>query len=204
MINQAKILTIPSGIRQKMTIILIIVPWILLISCHPVKKDDAGERIRVIFDTDIGGDIVDALALAMLYNYMDQGWIELLGVMSCKDNSYSPGYIDIMNNWYGYPDLPVGIVIDGVKHDTSAYARPSWDLTSVLFGVERDSAYFTISPPGWVSLGYEPDLKNHIVTFFNPDPKGKHRYLSMDNCQARKIKLRLVEMVTMDQSKTKE
>ena len=359
MIRQAEIKSRPSGIRQKMTTILMMVTWVLLISCHPVKKDDASERIKVIFDTDIGGDIDDALALAMLYNYMDLGWIELLGVMSCKDNSYSPGYIDIMNNWYGYPELPVGIVKDGVKHDTSAYARlvtgmkkdgvpvyarsipaveelpsaanlyrkllsespdssvviiavgqstnlarllasgpdeysrlpghelvalkvdflslmagsfqelrpetniildsasaarvlaywptdiwfspydvglacpypgksiqndfagedhhplvvayesyqpmpydrPTWDLTSVLFGVERDSAYFTTSPPGRVSLAYEPDIERHVVTRFSPDPMGKHFYLSVDEAQAKRIRKRLVEMVTMDPSK---
>jgi hypothetical protein len=80
------------------------------------------------------------------------------------------------------------------------YDRPSWDLTSVLFGVEKDSSYFTVSPPGRVSLGHEPDLERHVVTLFTPDPQGKHRYLSVDEDQARRVRERLVELVTLDQA----
>ncbi len=81
------------------------------------------------------------------------------------------------------------------------YDRPAWDLTSVLFAVERESSYFTISSPGKVSLGYEPDLEHHVVTRFTPDPQGKHHYLSVDDKQARRIIERLVEVVSMDQVK---
>ena len=31
------------------------------------------ERIPVIFDTDLGNDVDDAIALAMLYRYADEG-----------------------------------------------------------------------------------------------------------------------------------
>ncbi len=76
------------------------------------------EKIGIIFDTDMGNDIDDALALDMLYKFMDAGKIELLGIMSNKNDPRSAEFIDIMGTWYGYPDVPVGIVRDGV--DTSA------------------------------------------------------------------------------------
>jgi hypothetical protein len=70
----------------------------------------------------------------------------------------------------------------------------------VLYVAERDSAYFTISPPGKVSLGYEPDHRHHVVTRFSPDPQGKHRYFSVDDAQALRIRKRLVKMVTMKEN----
>jgi len=356
--KQTDIVTRNPGLTWPLIIIaLIFVPLTMLSSCNTMENNESGEKIRVIFDTDIGADIDDALALAMLYNYMDLGWIDMMAVMSCKDNPYSPRYIDIMNNWYGYPDLPIGIVLDGVKHDTSAYTRlvvemkmdgetlfdrslqegqelpvavslyrkllsespdssvviiavgqstnlarlvdsepdqysplpglelvsrkvdylsimagnflegrpetnifndsasaarvleawpteiwfspyhvgmaspypgesmisdfakvdfhplveayksyqpmpydrPTWDLTSVLFAVEKDSSYFTISPSGKVSLVFAPNFEHHVVTHFTPHPQGKHRYLSVDEKQARRIQKRLIEMVSMDQ-----
>ncbi len=74
---------------------------------------------RVIFDTDIGNDIDDALALDMLYKYQDMGRIRLLGIMSSKQGCESASYIDIMNTWYGYPEIPIGIVRNGVVAEQS-------------------------------------------------------------------------------------
>ena len=80
---------------------------------------------RVIFETDMGNDIDDALALDMLYKYADQGKVELLAVNSNKDNEYSVRYIDILNTWYGYPKIPIGKVVKGIdsEHDSKNYAQ---------------------------------------------------------------------------------
>jgi inosine-uridine nucleoside N-ribohydrolase len=69
----------------------------------------------VIFETDMGNDVDDALALDMLYKYMDEGRINLLAVNSNKNNGYSPAFIQLMNNWYGYPDIPVGKMLNGAN-----------------------------------------------------------------------------------------
>ena len=66
----------------------------------------------VIFDTDMGSDIDDALALDILYKYVDMGKIDLLAIMTNKDGIGSPRYIDIMNTWYGYPNIPIGVAKD--------------------------------------------------------------------------------------------
>jgi len=81
--------------------------------------------MRVIFETDIGNDIDDALALDMLYKYQDAGIINLLGIMTNKESEYSAAYIDIMNTWYGYPEIPIGIVENGADSENDAvnYAK---------------------------------------------------------------------------------
>lgn len=70
----------------------------------------AKEPMKVIFDTDMGNDVDDVIALDMLYKYHDEGRIDLLGVISSRREVGSIEYIDVMNTLYGYPNLPVGIV----------------------------------------------------------------------------------------------
>lgn len=71
------------------------------------------DKISIIFETDMGNDVDDALALDMLYKYQDESRINLLGISINKGSEYSAGYIDIMNTWYGYPDIPIGVIGEG-------------------------------------------------------------------------------------------
>ena len=70
----------------------------------------AKEPIKIIFDTDMGNDVDDVVALDMLYKYLDEGAIDLLGIISSKREGGSVKLIDAMNTLYGYPNIPVGIV----------------------------------------------------------------------------------------------
>lgn len=93
---------------------------VLFAGCTPETQSD---RLYVIFETDIGNDIDDALALDMLYKYMDQGKVELRAVMTNKCAPSIGEYMDIMNTWYGYPDIPVGIVRNGTDDPWGHYAK---------------------------------------------------------------------------------
>ena len=93
--------------------------------CMPAvrAKQTPAAPLRVIFDTDMGNDVDDPLALDMLYKAVDRGEIILLGILSSKDTEFSPRYIDMMNTWYGYPEIPGGRVRDGVVLKRDDYAR---------------------------------------------------------------------------------
>lgn len=86
----------------------------------------ANDNINLIFETDLGNDIDDALALDLIYKYLDQNKVNLLGICLNKEGNDPAEYLDIMNTWYGYPDIPVGIVRNGayclapVQYATSA------------------------------------------------------------------------------------
>lgn len=67
----------------------------------------------VIFDTDMGNDVDDALALDMLYKYQDAGKIKILAIMTNKCEDGSAKFLDIMNTWYGYPNTPIGVCRNG-------------------------------------------------------------------------------------------
>ncbi|MEL6985469.1 MAG: nucleoside hydrolase, partial [Actinomycetota bacterium] len=63
----------------------------------------------VVLDTDMGPDIDDALALAMLHTYMDREQAEIAAVTLSRNSVLGARFIDALNTWYGHPDIPVGI-----------------------------------------------------------------------------------------------
>ena len=66
------------------------------------------QRMNVIFETDMGNDVDDALAVDMLYKYNKQGRINLMGIMLNKEGEFPPKYIDLLNTWYGQKRIPIG------------------------------------------------------------------------------------------------
>ena len=84
---------------------------------------EAGEPVKLIFDTDIGNDIDDALALAVIHALQSRGECELLAVTSSKDNSFSAICCDVINTFYGRPGIPLGRVHHGATPEEGAYVR---------------------------------------------------------------------------------
>ena len=73
----------------------------------------SAQPARIIFDTDMGNDIDDALALAMIHALESRGEAKLLAVTLTKDNKDAAPYIDLVNHFYGRPNIPIGIVNNG-------------------------------------------------------------------------------------------
>ncbi len=72
-------------------------------------------QVPVIFDTDMGNDIDDDLALAMLHSLTDRGECQLIGVTLTNASPAAVPYIRMINRFYGRPDLPVGAAIKTLK-----------------------------------------------------------------------------------------
>ena len=81
------------------------------------------EPVRVIFDTDIGNDVDDALALAILHGLESRGEAKILAVTITKDNKYAASFIDCVNTFYGRPGIPIGVVRNGKTPEDSAMIR---------------------------------------------------------------------------------
>jgi purine nucleosidase len=73
----------------------------------------AGEPIRFIFDTDMGNDVDDALALGMIHSLQSRDECRLLAVTVTKDHALCAPYIDAVNTFYGRGDIPIGVVRRG-------------------------------------------------------------------------------------------
>ncbi len=76
---------------------------------------------KVIFDTDMGNDVDDALALAMLYGYHKSGKAELAGILVNKGNPNAPKFCAALNKYYGLPDIPIGFISNGKTPEDGAF-----------------------------------------------------------------------------------
>src|SRR5690606_10395506 len=106
---------------------------LFLAVCQSAKKENPAMdgAIPVIFETDMGNDIDDALALDMLYKYQDEGKIRLLAISNNKNSAYSIPFLEIMNTWYGYPETSLGTVVNGAdsEGDAKNYAQAVCEYT---------------------------------------------------------------------------
>ena len=57
----------------------------------------------IIFDTDMGNDVDDALALAMLHAFQSRHEINLLAVTITKDNKWAAPYVDVVEYFLRTP-----------------------------------------------------------------------------------------------------
>lgn len=64
--------------------------------------------VKVIFDTDMYTDFDDAGALACLHALADAGECEILATVACTRGCHSVAVCEVINSFYGRPDIPVG------------------------------------------------------------------------------------------------
>ena len=80
-------------------------------------------KADIIFETDMGNDVDDVLALDMIHKYVDDGAAQLLAVMLNKETPQAPEFVDRVDTWYGRSDIPVGIIKDGPQCDQDDYCK---------------------------------------------------------------------------------
>jgi inosine-uridine nucleoside N-ribohydrolase len=88
-----------------------------------VVVQETVEPVRLIYDTDMGNDIDDAMALAVIHALQSRGECRLLAVTVSKDNFYAAAYCDLLNHLYGRPGIPIGIVRNGPTPEDGRYVR---------------------------------------------------------------------------------
>lgn len=119
---------------KKLLLAAAVVASVLTACGHKEAAGNAEAPLTVIMETDLGNDVDDALALDLLYKYQDAGKIRILAVNLNKNGQAPAEYADILNTWYGYPDIPIGIIRDGADCETDAvnYAKAVVDLKDSL------------------------------------------------------------------------
>lgn len=75
----------------------------------------------VIFDTDLGPDTDDVMALAMVHAYEKQGDAEIAAVTISRNSDTAARFADIVNTFYGRPDIPIGVYRGSTPQDTNDY-----------------------------------------------------------------------------------
>jgi len=85
---------------------------------------DKQKPVTIIFDTDMGNDIDDALALGVIHALQSRGECRLAAVTISKDNPHCAPFIDAINTFYGRGNIPIGMVRNGVTPEDGTYLRP--------------------------------------------------------------------------------
>ncbi len=82
-----------------------------------------GRPVRVIFDTDIMGDVDDVGAVAMLHALADAGEAEILAMGVSSAHAWSPLCLSALNLYFGRPDIPIGVLKGPGWEKDSRYVR---------------------------------------------------------------------------------
>lgn len=70
--------------------------------------------VPLIFDTDLGNDCDDALAMGVIHSLQSRGECDLLAVTITKDHELAAPFADVVNTFYGRGDIPIGVCRSGV------------------------------------------------------------------------------------------
>ncbi len=93
----------------------------------------------IIFDTDMGNDIDDALAMHMLLRADQQGLVKALMVASSNSNEWAVPGIKAIAKGYGYENLPVSASCDAKGLAMGQYTQRIAEVAGLKPGAAEDS-----------------------------------------------------------------
>ncbi len=157
-----------------------------LLSTFPAAS--SAEPVGLILDTDMGNDCDDALALAMIHALQNRNEVRLLAVTITKDVHDAAVFIDLVNHFYGRPDIPIGIVRNGKTPDDTpmlkvpvgrtdaqgklVYPRRLQPNSQIPEAVALLTQVLSAQPDGSVviaQIGFSTNLARLVAT-----PEGRH------------------------------
>jgi inosine-uridine nucleoside N-ribohydrolase len=101
---------------MKITIVILLLVFFVILG--------SSAQVKIIFDTDFGGDADDLGALAMLNHFVDRKECHLLAVMCWSTEKYAVAAVDAVNRYYGHQNIPVGARKGDSYDDTASYSKP--------------------------------------------------------------------------------
>lgn len=87
----------------------------------PEQVFSADPAVPLIFDTDIGNDVDDVLALGMIHALETRGRCRLLAVTITKDHPHCAPFVDAVNTFYGRGDIEIGVCVSGITPDAGKF-----------------------------------------------------------------------------------
>lgn len=188
---------------SKSFIVSFFIVAILFQACNSKKKsinqkETKSQKPQIIFDTDIGGDYDDVGALAMIHALADNDEIEILATVASNLSPLIVPGIDVINTYFGRPDLPVGAPkTEGVTQDSrelhwhdSLIKYYPYDIKSTADAPDAVQVYRKVlaNQPDTsvtvVTVGFLTNLKNLLLS--GPDSLSS---LNGKELVAKKVKL---------------
>lgn len=93
---------------MKFPILLLSLIFLVSFGCSNQPKENNSVPVKIIFDTDLGPDYDDVGALAFLHAMADSGKAEILATVSSNKHLLVAPSIEVINRYFGRPDLPIG------------------------------------------------------------------------------------------------
>lgn len=84
------------------------------------------QTTNLIFDTDMAPDYDDVGALAALHALADSGEVKILATVSSNKCETTVPCIDVINTYFGRPDIPVGCVKGDAPNLTTWHREARW------------------------------------------------------------------------------
>lgn len=82
------------------------------------------DPVRIVFDTDMGNDVDDALALAVLHSLETKGLCRIVACTMTRNDPKSALFTDAVNRFYKRPRIPIGVI----RHTKPAEPGPYLDV----------------------------------------------------------------------------
>lgn len=79
--------------------------------------------VPIIFDTDVGNDVDDVLALAVLHALESRGECKILAVTITKPDELAGPFVDALNTFYARPDIPIGFTHANLTNEPSKFLK---------------------------------------------------------------------------------
>jgi inosine-uridine nucleoside N-ribohydrolase len=102
---------------------VVVLALLVLAAAASSERLAAQEPLRLIFDTDMGNDVDDAMALAMIHTLETRGVCKLLAVTITKDHPKAGPFVDAINTFYNRGDIAIGVVRGGVTPEPGRFLK---------------------------------------------------------------------------------
>ncbi len=182
------------------------VPAALVLCAAMTGPADPGEAswarpVPLIFDTDIGNDVDDALALGVIHALQNRGECELIAVTITKDHELCAPYVDAVNTFYGRGGIPIGVVKNGPTPEPSRFTGIAREMDDGKLRYPHDVASGNDAPDATVvlrqALAGQPDhsvviaqvgFSTNLARLLDSGPD-EHSDLSGLDLAAKKVRL---------------
>lgn len=112
----------------------------------PLMADEPKSPVPLIFDTDIGNDVDDVLALAMIHSLESRGECDLLAVTITKDSPAAAAFTDAVNTFYGRGNIPIGVCRSDVTPEAGKFLELAYQKDNGQLRYPHDLASGKAAP----------------------------------------------------------
>lgn len=96
---------------------------VLLVAAKAESSAPAREPVKLIFDTDMGNDVDDAMALAVIHALQSRGECDLLAVTITRPDPLAGRFVDAVNTFYGRGDIPIAVRRQGGRAEPDKFLK---------------------------------------------------------------------------------